>query len=75
MIEGIPHLNGLNTTEWWIVAEALNSGNFTQIKSSGFAEYFEFTIRTTGGDIYRIEEFSEIVNSCTKLKEEEEEET
>lgn len=71
MIEGIPNLHGLNTTEWWIVKEALESKNFKQLSGSGFAEYYEFTIRIPNGDTYKITEFVETVNSCTKLTEEE----
>jgi len=68
MIDGIPNLRGLNTTEWWIVKEALISGKFNQLKGSGFAEYYEFTIELPSGDQYTIGEFSETVNSCQKLK-------
>ena len=71
MIDGIPNLRRLNTTEWWIVKEALESGKFKQLKGSGFAEYFEFTIELPSGDQYNIGEWSETVNSCYKLKKKE----
>ena len=71
MIDGIPSLNGLNTTEWWIVREALISGDFEQLSGSGFAEYYEFTIRLAGGDEYKIGEMCETVSSCMKLTGEE----
>ena len=71
MIDGIPSLTGLNETEWWMVKEALLSGNFEQLSGSGFAEYFEFTIQTAGGDQYKIGEMCETVCSCMKLTGEE----
>ena len=71
----MPHLIGLNSTEYWMLLEILQHKQddciFTDV--SGYAEFFKLNVELPNGDKYYIEEVYERIVKVKKLENEQQE--
>ena len=65
----LPHLDGLNATEYWFLLECLKDTNMHKLENSqGFAGSFIDTVELKNGDRYVIDEMYEVITGVKKLE-------
>lgn len=67
-MSNLPELKGLNSTEYWIVWEHLQTKNFEIENQQGFHNQWIATLRLPSGDRYFIEEMFEYITTVKKLE-------
>lgn len=73
-MSSIPQLTGLNSTEYWIVWEHLQTKEFEVENQQGFHNQWIATIKLPSGDRYYIEEMFEHITQVKKLERKDNEE-